>query len=55
MTLDSKALSHVLSHSYDWQKPEEVRTSLSQILGEGNVKDFSLLSLTNNQKRCIVC
>ena len=35
MTLDSKGLSHILSHSYVWQKPEEVRTDLAQLLGEG--------------------
>ncbi|KAF8581822.1 cytochrome P450 [Ramaria rubella] len=35
MTYDSKALSYILNHSYDFQKPEEVRTNLAMLLGEG--------------------
>jgi len=35
MTLDKKALGHILNHSYQWQKPEEVRESLAELLGEG--------------------
>ncbi|KAF8513725.1 cytochrome P450 [Hysterangium stoloniferum] len=35
MTLDSKALSHILSHSYNWQKPSQVRKNLASVLGEG--------------------
>ncbi|KIJ33556.1 hypothetical protein M422DRAFT_264483 [Sphaerobolus stellatus SS14] len=35
MTLDPKALSYVLNHSTQWQKPEEVRNSLAELLGKG--------------------
>ncbi|KAH7929281.1 cytochrome P450 [Leucogyrophana mollusca] len=34
-TMDLRALNHVLTHSNDYQKPEQVRYNLSQILGEG--------------------
>ncbi|KAH7910533.1 cytochrome P450 [Hygrophoropsis aurantiaca] len=34
-TMDLRALNHVLTHSLDYQKPEQVRYNLSQILGEG--------------------
>ena len=35
MTFDTKALTHVLNHSYEWQKPDVVRTNLAELLGEG--------------------
>jgi cytochrome P450 len=34
-TMDTRAINHVLTHSYDYQKPEHVRYNLSQILGHG--------------------
>ncbi|KAF9239085.1 cytochrome P450 [Melanogaster broomeanus] len=34
-TMDTRAINHVLTHSTDYQKPSQVRYSLSQILGEG--------------------
>jgi cytochrome P450 len=34
-TMDTRAINHILTHSYDYQKPEQVRYSLSQILGHG--------------------
>ncbi|KAG0696180.1 cytochrome P450 [Suillus ampliporus] len=33
--MDTRALNHVLTHSSDYQKPSQVRYSLSRILGEG--------------------
>jgi len=34
-TMDTRALNHILTHSYDYQKPEQVRYNLSRIMGEG--------------------
>ncbi|KAF9219209.1 cytochrome P450 [Gyrodon lividus] len=34
-TMDTRAISHVLTHSSDYQKPSQVRYNLAQILGEG--------------------
>ncbi|KIK80380.1 hypothetical protein PAXRUDRAFT_833550 [Paxillus rubicundulus Ve08.2h10] len=34
-TMDPRAINYVLTHSSDFQKPSQVRYSLSQILGEG--------------------
>ncbi|KAF9265786.1 cytochrome P450 [Marasmius fiardii PR-910] len=34
-TTDLKALSHVLINHYDYQKPEEARFALSEVLGDG--------------------
>ncbi|EGO00976.1 hypothetical protein SERLA73DRAFT_178985 [Serpula lacrymans var. lacrymans S7.3] len=34
-TMDTRALNHVLTHSLDYQKPEQVRYNLSRVLGEG--------------------
>ncbi|CCM05367.1 uncharacterized protein FIBRA_07582 [Fibroporia radiculosa] len=44
-TVDPRALNHILSHSTDYPKPELVRFSLSQFLGEG------LLFVENDQHR----
>ncbi|KAH7907839.1 cytochrome P450 [Hygrophoropsis aurantiaca] len=35
LTVDLRALNHILTHSMDYQKPEPVKYSLSQILGKG--------------------
>ncbi|KAF8839261.1 cytochrome P450 [Paxillus ammoniavirescens] len=35
LTMDPRAINYVLTHSSDYQKPSQVRYSLSQILGEG--------------------
>ena len=35
MTVDVRALSHVLKHAEDYQKPEPLRYHLSKILGAG--------------------
>jgi hypothetical protein len=34
-TFDTRALHHILTHNYKYQKPEQVRYNLSRILGEG--------------------
>ncbi|KAI0742833.1 cytochrome P450 [Daedaleopsis nitida] len=34
-TLDTRALNHILTHSVDYQKPEESRRNLAKILGKG--------------------
>ncbi|KAH9951981.1 cytochrome P450 [Amylocystis lapponica] len=34
-TTDLKALNHILTHSMDYQKPDNTRFALSQVLGEG--------------------
>ncbi|CCM04147.1 uncharacterized protein FIBRA_06309 [Fibroporia radiculosa] len=34
-TLDTRAVGHILSHSYDYPKPEMSRFTLSQVLGAG--------------------
>ncbi|KAN0097939.1 Cytochrome P450 [Tylopilus felleus] len=34
-TMDTRAINHVLTHSNDYQKPAQIRYTLSQILGEG--------------------
>ncbi|KZT02793.1 cytochrome P450 [Laetiporus sulphureus 93-53] len=36
-TIDTKALSHILSHSNDYQKPELARFMISEVIGEGVV------------------
>ncbi|KAI0634026.1 cytochrome P450 [Trametes polyzona] len=35
LTLDTRALNHVLTHSADYQKPEVSRSQLARVLGEG--------------------
>ena len=35
MTLDTKAINYVLTHSHDYPKPEMTRFALSQIVGPG--------------------
>nr|BAK09517.1 cytochrome P450 [Postia placenta] len=37
LTIDARAINHVLSHSQDYPKPEETRVSLVEILGNGLV------------------
>ncbi|PIL29235.1 cytochrome P450 [Ganoderma sinense ZZ0214-1] len=44
-TTDTRALSHILTHSADYQKPEEERKNLSDILGRG------ILSAEGDQHR----
>jgi hypothetical protein len=34
--MDSRAVNHVLSHPYDYHKPEIARYNLSQIVGAGD-------------------
>lgn len=34
--MDNKAMSHILSHPQIYEKPEQVRYSLGQILGQGS-------------------
>ncbi|KAH9847039.1 cytochrome P450 [Lenzites betulinus] len=34
-TIDTRAMNHILTHSADYQKPEEARKNLAEILGEG--------------------
>jgi len=34
--MDSRAVNHVLSHPYDYHKPEVARYNLSQIVGAGD-------------------
>lgn len=36
-TLDLKAINHILHNSYNYQKPKQVRNSLSRTLGYGLV------------------
>lgn len=33
--MDSRALNHVLSHPYDYHRPEMARSRLAPVLGEG--------------------
>jgi len=35
LALDTRALNHVLTHSVDYQKPQEARDGLSRLLGDG--------------------
>ncbi|KAH7907837.1 cytochrome P450 [Hygrophoropsis aurantiaca] len=37
LTMDLRALNHILTHSMDYQKPKAIRYSVSQILGKGVV------------------
>ncbi|KAI0329989.1 cytochrome P450 [Cubamyces sp. BRFM 1775] len=34
-TMDTRALNHILTHSVDYQKPEDARRNLAKILGRG--------------------
>jgi len=34
--MDFRAINHILTHSYDYYKPEEIRYRLARALGEGN-------------------
>ncbi|GJJ14105.1 hypothetical protein Clacol_008362 [Clathrus columnatus] len=43
-TLDPKALTYILNHSYDFPKPEEVRANLAELLGEGFDYKFEALN-----------
>ncbi|KDQ11802.1 hypothetical protein BOTBODRAFT_176997 [Botryobasidium botryosum FD-172 SS1] len=35
LTTDTRAVSHILSHSYDFPKPVELRLALGEVVGEG--------------------
>lgn len=35
MTMDPKALTYILNHSYDFPKPDEVRENVAELFGEG--------------------
>ena len=41
-TMDVKALSHVFSHVDVWQKPQRVRTVISEMLGKGAFKQWEM-------------
>ena len=53
MTVDVRALSYILKHGEDYQKPEPLRYHLSKILGAGKPYCFvfssSKLTLPSNQ------
>lgn len=52
MTVDVRALSHILKHGEDYQKPEPLRYHLSKILGAGGpqrfISLFSFLTLPSD-------
>ncbi|KAF8513726.1 cytochrome P450 [Hysterangium stoloniferum] len=35
VTMDTKAMSYILNHSYEWQRPPQSRKALVELLGEG--------------------
>ena len=43
MTLDTKAINYILTHSHDFPKPEMTRFALSNIVGPGM---FTIVSIT---------
>ena len=45
--MDTRAINHVLTHSNDYQKPAQIRYTLSQILGEGGLLLPSSLAHVN--------
>ena len=47
MTVDVRALSHILKHGEDYQKPEPIRYHLSKILGTGLARSFIVVFLSN--------
>jgi len=44
MTVDVRALNHILKHGEDYQKPEPLRYHLSKILGAGMAHRFVSVS-----------
>ena len=47
MTVDVRALSHILKHGEDYQKPEPLRYHLSKILGAGRARYFIVVFVSN--------
>jgi len=41
-TVDPKAVNHILSHPYDYHKPEQARYNLSRVIGEGGSVVFAI-------------
>lgn len=56
MTMDAKALSYILNHSYDFPKPEEVRKNLAELLGEGKyLKHLRIIHFLPDINRSSLC
>lgn len=47
MTVDVRALSHILKHGEDYQKPEPLRYHLSKILGAGRARCFIVVFVSH--------
>ena len=53
VTTDTRAIGHILSHSYEYQRPERGRFLLSELLGNGElffVNDQNLILSNINPK-----
>jgi hypothetical protein len=47
--MDTRAINHILTHNYDYQKPEQTRYPLSEILGDGtSLVEIDLNRITDN-------
>ena len=46
--MDSRAISHILSHSADYPKPDQMRDNLIRLFGKGELDNLSDPIITNN-------